>query len=102
ASLQLTVSVVFTAKIELSEQPPMTSPRATISFTSCNRRELLRQAIEAARRQTVPVEILVVDDASTDGTSEMMASEFPDIPFYSSERSYGPVYQRNQSVHHAS
>lgn len=43
-----------------------------------NRKELLRRNLRAVLGQTRPVdEILVVDNASTDGTPEMLAAEFP-------------------------
>jgi GT2 family glycosyltransferase len=42
-----------------------------------NRRELLREALQALLVQTVPVQrILVIDNASTDGTDAMVAAEF--------------------------
>lgn len=42
-----------------------------------NRSELLREALEAVLAQTVPVEVLVVDNASTDGTRDVLL-EFGD------------------------
>lgn len=43
-----------------------------------NRRDLLREALTALGEQTVPPdEVLVVDNASTDGTAEMVRDEFP-------------------------
>ena len=72
--------------------------RTTIVFTTHNRRDLLRQAIVAAQNQSVQVRILVMDDASTDGTSEMMASEFSDIEYYRSSQNLGPCYHRNKAM----
>lgn len=40
-----------------------------------NRLELLRQCVEALRNQTVACDILIVDNASTDGTSQWLASQ---------------------------
>lgn len=46
------------------------------------RRDDLRRTINAFKEQTYPEkEIIVVDNASTDGTLEMMANEFPDIKY---------------------
>ena len=39
-----------------------------------NRLDMLRQCISALQNQTTPCDILVVDNASTDGTSEWLAS----------------------------
>lgn len=45
-----------------------------------NRRALLREALEALRAQTRPLDrILVVDNASADGTAEMLAADFGDV-----------------------
>ncbi|HEV8640335.1 MAG TPA: glycosyltransferase family 2 protein [Methylomirabilota bacterium] len=55
---------------------------ATVSIAVLNyqRRDALRRALEAARRQRFPIlEILAVDNASTDGSAEMVRSEFPDV-----------------------
>lgn len=72
--------------------------KAAIVFTTYNRSKLLRRAIQAAQKQSVPVKIIVMDDASTDGTSEMMASEFPEIEYYRSLDNRGPCYQRNRGI----
>ena len=73
-------------------------PAATIVFTTYNRQDILRQAIQAAQKQTVPIDIIVMDDASTDGTATMMATEFPNIKYYRSSENKGPCYQRNRGI----
>ncbi len=41
---------------------------------------MLRRALESARRQRFPVlEIIAVDNASTDGSAEMVRRDFPDV-----------------------
>jgi GT2 family glycosyltransferase len=55
---------------------------ATVSIAVLNyqRREVLRGALESARQQRGPVlEILAVDNASTDGSAEMVQREFPEV-----------------------
>lgn len=42
----------------------------SIIITTYNRLELLKRAIETALNQTVPCEVVVVDNASTDGTDD--------------------------------
>lgn len=73
-------------------------PLATIVFTTHNRKEILRQAIQVAQRQTVAVKILVMDDASTDGTEVMIRDEFPDVEYHKSNQSVGPCYHRNKGI----
>jgi hypothetical protein len=53
---------------------------ASISILNYQRRDALRRALEAARAQRyAPLEILAVDNASTDGSQEMVRDEFPDV-----------------------
>ena len=54
--------------------------RVAATILTRNRRDLLRDSIRAVQGQTRPVEeLIVVDNASTDGTLEMLAEEFPDV-----------------------
>jgi GT2 family glycosyltransferase len=55
------------------------SESVSIAILNYQRRDALRQALEAARTQRYPVEILAVDNASTDGSAEMVRDEFPDV-----------------------
>lgn len=53
---------------------------ASISILNYQRRDALRRALESARGQrTSVIEIIAVDNASTDGSAEMVADEFPDV-----------------------
>lgn len=74
----------------------------TIVFTCHNRRDLVLRAIPLALVQTIPVHIIVADDASTDGTQQAVLQQFPDITYLRSETSRGPCYQRNAGVEAAS
>jgi GT2 family glycosyltransferase len=53
----------------------------TILLTTWNGKDLLRAALTSVRETTsgVSTEIIVVDDASTDGTADMVREEFPDV-----------------------
>jgi GT2 family glycosyltransferase len=70
----------------------------SLIFTTYNRNELLHQALKAAQQQSVPVNIIVMDDASTDGTQEMMKNHFPTITYCRSGRNLGPAFQRNEGA----
>ena len=55
-------------------------PEVVAALLTRNRVELLRQAIQAVLTQERPVDgVIVVDNASTDGTPEMIAAEFPQV-----------------------
>ena len=55
------------------------SPSVSIAILNYQRRDALREALESARSQRHAVEILAVDNASTDGSAEMVRDEFPDV-----------------------
>ena len=71
-------------------------PAASVVIPTLNRREMLRDCILAALAQTVPVEIVVVDDGSTDGTGEMVKQEFPQVKYRRFEGPNGPAFIRNR------
>lgn len=48
--------------------------------------------------QTVPVEIIVMDDGSTDETGAMVAAEFPTVRYERSEGGRGPCVMRNRGI----
>lgn len=77
-------------------------PVATVLITTKNRKEDLRGAIASALIQSAPVEVLVVDDGSTDGTSEMVRGEFPQVRLERFEQSGGYIIRRNLGAEMAS
>ncbi|MFQ5873295.1 MAG: glycosyltransferase [Dehalococcoidia bacterium] len=57
-----------------------------------NRRELLWQVLESVMGQTRPVdEIIVVDNASTDGTPSMLREHFPQVTYLLMVENLGPA-----------
>jgi glycosyltransferase involved in cell wall biosynthesis len=71
--------------------------RASVVITTKNRREELENAVASALAQQVEgvVEVIVVDDGSTDGTSEMIEAKFPTVQLHRFEQSRGLIVQRN-------
>ena len=63
----------------------------SILLTNWNVRDLLREAIRSVREHTrgVSYEVIVVDDASTDGSVEMLRNEFPDVKLIVNEKNVG-------------
>jgi GT2 family glycosyltransferase len=68
-----------------------------------NRRELLRECLEAVRAQTLPPDrVLVVDNASTDRTAELLRDEFPEVevlPLEENEGSAGGFHEGMKRAH---
>ncbi len=65
-----------------SSSAPAPSPLVTINILAYNRRDEVRQTLRELEKVDYPreqLEILVVDNASSDGTGEMIAEEFPDV-----------------------
>ncbi len=75
------------------------TPAATVVIPTYNRRDALRRSVAAALAQSVPLEVVVLDDGSTDGTPDMVAAEFPAVRL---ERStggpHGPARLRNRGT----
>jgi glycosyltransferase involved in cell wall biosynthesis len=74
--------------------------RTTIAITTRNRKDELRLALTSALTQGAD-EVLVWDDGSTDGTSEMVEAEFPAVKVLRSAQSLGLITARNRLAHEA-
>lgn len=62
---------------------------ATVVIPTLDARELLRDALESLERQTAEAEVVVVDNASTDGTAEMVAERFPRVRLIRNQANLG-------------
>ena len=78
------------------------SKKASVVITTKNRRDELSDAVRSAFNQTVPVEVLVLDDGSDDGTTAMLKAEFPLAEVHRFEESKGYIVRRNQGAELAS
>jgi GT2 family glycosyltransferase len=69
----------------------------SIVTASFNTRDVLRTALEAVQRNRgrLQVEHWVVDNASTDGTVEMLRREFPSVKLVVNQENLGPGRARN-------
>jgi glycosyltransferase involved in cell wall biosynthesis len=64
----------------------MDNPLISIVVCTCNRAEMLKQTMETVfAQQYRPVEILIVDDGSTDNTKELMESCGDRVRYYRQE-----------------
>jgi glycosyltransferase involved in cell wall biosynthesis len=71
---------------------------ATVIITTKNRKDDLRKAVASALEQDAHPRVLVVDDGSTDGTSDMIRAEFPTVQIERVEQSRGYIVQRNRGA----
>lgn len=78
------------------------APAASLVLATRNRREELRALLVSAREQSVPLEIIVMDDGSSDGTPEMVRQQFPEVLFNRLACARGPAFQRNRGTELAS
>lgn len=72
--------------------------RCTVVIVTRNRKEDLRNAIRTSLEQSAPLHVLVIDDASTDGTAEMVRNEFPGVRLDHAVQSRGYIVQRNRGA----
>ena len=71
----------------------------SIIIVSWNTREILRDCLASISQQThASHEVIVVDNASTDGTQRMVMEEFPDITFIANTENVGFAAANNQGL----
>src|SRR5262245_20298419 len=86
---------------DLPRAPNMTDspPQATVVIVTKNRKDDLRRALSSTFMQSgVTFDVLVFDDASTDGTLQMVREEFPQARLHLSEVSTGHIVHRNRGT----
>lgn len=67
-----------------------------------NRKEELTDALRSIQRQDYKSkEIIVIDNASTDGTTETVKDNFPDVKYYRMDKNVGTFAGRNEGIKRA-
>jgi GT2 family glycosyltransferase len=69
---------------------------ASIIITTKNRLDELRKAVASALGQQGEHEVIVIDDGSSDGTSAMIARDFPKVRLVTHNESGGLLVRRNE------
>lgn len=85
----------MTAAKSIAEESSL--PWASVIIPTYNRRDELRKTLSSLRVQTYKstMEVLVLDDASQDGTREMVLEEFPEVRYTRLPSNKGQTYGRN-------
>lgn len=63
--------------------------RVVAIVVTYNRRELLKKCIEKLKKQTVSLDILIIDNASTDGTKNLFKEEKESIKYFNTGSNLG-------------
>jgi glycosyltransferase involved in cell wall biosynthesis len=74
----------------------------TVVVPTYNRRKTVGRALDSIRTQTVaPAEVIVVDDASSDGTAAWVRSVYPEVKLISLRHNGGAAHARNMAIQEA-
>lgn len=75
-------------------------PDLSISIVNTNNRSLLRECLASIYRTTerISFQIIVIDNASTDGSAEMVRSEFPSVELIINDARGGYGYSHNKGI----
>jgi len=91
------------AVVTLSSGNPergMPKPDVTIIIVNWNTREILRDCLRSVYRNAGPIdfEVIVVDNASTDGSAEMVRTEFDKVQLIANSDNRGFAAANNQGM----
>src|SRR5581483_11361223 len=75
----------------------MSIPQWSVVITTRNRAQMLKRAIESCINQTTPCDILVVDEASTDATKEIVNC-FPQVVYIRNPAPLGHSASANKGI----
>lgn len=82
------------------QDPNQTKPEVTVIIPTYNRCLMLQEALASVTSQEYNglVEIIVIDDNSQDGTSELIAQKYPFVHLIHLNQNVGPSAARNQAI----
>jgi N-acetylglucosaminyl-diphospho-decaprenol L-rhamnosyltransferase len=75
-------------------------PTVSVCIANWNGRDVLRVCLSSLQRaaREVPLEVIVVDNASTDGSAAMVECEFPEVVLIRNRENVGFARANNQAV----
>ena len=82
----------------------MKKPLVSVIMPVYNGAKYIKQAVDSVYNQDVPLELIVIDDGSVDGTKEVLESyrERPDFRYLFNKKNMGAAGSRNRGVKEAS
>jgi GT2 family glycosyltransferase len=86
------------------EVAPMAGTKdLSILIVNWNSKDYLQECLASIYRETLGLdfEVIVVDNASWDGSAEMVAAEFPEVRFIQSEKNLGFARANNLAFEHS-
>jgi GT2 family glycosyltransferase len=77
----------------------MPSNHISVIIPTFNSWTTLKETIASIKKQTIkPLETIVVDNASTDGTSELVKKHFPEVKLITNQKNLGVTGGRNSGI----
>src|SRR3972149_10077140 len=79
-------------------------PQITISIVNLNGKNYLGPCLDSIKEMEYPmdrIEIIVVDNGSTDGSAEFIKKNYPDIKIIKNSKNMGFAYANNQAAKNA-
>ncbi len=86
----------------MAEDTNLVTKSVSVVISTRNRRDDVLIAVESSlMQQHQPLEVLLYDDASTDGTADAVARRFPEVRVHASHEQLGYLVWRNQGFRDA-
>ena len=83
----------------MTSPAPETRPAVSVIIVNWNTREILRDCLASIARETAAThEVIVIDNASTDGSAGMVAADFPDVVLIANTDNKGFAGANNQGL----
>lgn len=86
-----------------NEEKAMSHPLVSVVMPVHNGEKYIKDAVESVFAQDVPLELLVIDDGSSDNTEKVLAAYMgrEDFRYLRNEKNIGAAGSRNKGVRHA-
>jgi len=78
----------------------MNITEVSVVVVNCNTQDILRDCLRSVYEQggEIDLEVIVIDNASTDGSVEMVKKNFPQVTLIENSQNYGFAAANNQGI----